>query len=248
MEISFIDLDVYVKTPYKILILDKSTDDILLELNISELFAMKHFHTNKIIYNNQILYLSDEHLKTINKTIDEVKLTFMYLSDDEIIKQYLDNVDNIIDLDIKTNIIIFTTLNNSKLLNDINSKIKNKTKYCIEKVYYIESLDNDQYNVLEKKNKIILENLIGLKIRNDKFINKKIKSFNKIHTYYDNNIDIQELFQKIYYNSDSDIQKYIINRLSNNIEIINVIKTLNKIEPYIYNSTILLPPFMYNII
>lgn len=192
-----------------------------------------------IKYNGQKWWLSKDIwdiVKRKNKNIklEDLGISYRDWSSKEILKNQKDKthflLSNIEHLKDKYNISInFITArsdknNHEELLNDLKKSIYLKLKKNIDKMYFVNDLDDNLSDDVTamKKAKIILEHLIGYKIRKNKFIELKQNESNNVHFYDDNmkNIEviknIQYLFEDCLKYTDPLLKKEILNRTENN--------------------------------
>lgn len=257
------------KTDAKIAVIDKrDPKNIIYRISADEVNFMKEFYKPQkleVSYNGYTWYLSEKifkDIKSCNKDLEleNIGITFREFTNEQILEnqilktEYL--MDNVIHLKDKNIEIGFVTArsnkeNHKKNLESIIEKIERKIHKTVNKIYFVNDIDNNQDSDVTsfRKAKIVLEYLTGFKIKGNKFINLKQNKFDNVNFYDDENKNIeavknlQFLFERILVKSDLDVKKIIINELKTSKPVyITHLITQNKIEPFITRENTLLLP------
>jgi hypothetical protein len=270
-EISFFDLDSTLwENDYKVWIIDKNNPSKpVIILNSIEFALIKNGKYKKddieLKYNGQRYWISEELKKRIQKkvktdNIERFGISLMPMVDRDLLNnsevKYL--LNNIIHLSNKkfVDVGILTARsnqrNNSDMLNNLRLELKN-IGISIKKIYFV---GNSVFKGQNYMNKIVvlLEHLIGFKIKNGKFIALKQDWYPTVNFYdadpqninYAN--DIQNLFDKILRKTDDEIFHIIMERLNAIKLTLNINQvTSNDINKFITSKVILKPPVRFPI-
>jgi hypothetical protein len=226
----------------------------ILRLDPLELFMIEKgvFKKDDLIinYDDNRYYISKELFKKIQKkkriTIENLGVSFIEYIDDRIYNKakviyLMDNIRHLADITDK--IILLTGRHNRKLSTKIINKLRLKLKDLgieIWKMHFVGNhLRTNSDIVSNEKVKVLLEYLIGLKIKNDEFIPIRQDQFDFIH-YYDDDFknidyieDMQVYFEQVLRNTkDDEVYKYISKRL----EMLNPKIELNLITSNVLNK------------
>lgn len=237
--IHFFDIDgTLLNVDSKVWLVDKEdTSKPILKLN--------NFDVNKILngiyikdglkiqYNDKEYFISKYIFDKINKRkkypIERLGLSWVEFTNSD----YVDNldisfiVDNISHVNKEDKICLLTgrsnRKNNEKILKKLIDELKNIGLEMF-KVYFISDTFQERTTEQTNKNKaiILLEHMIGLKIKNDKFVALKQDKYNNVYFYDDDltNITyankIQELFDMIIRNTDDELFKYVNKTIQKN--------------------------------
>lgn len=270
-EFHFFDLDWTLwKTDSKLCIINKNQPNIIIH-RIDPIYKpmMKTYWKNynlPVHYNGQQWWLSKEIWDNLKRKNKKIKLTDLGISyrdwtDKEIIEKQKNKTEylfsNLKYLKNKWNVSInFLTARSNKeahreVLKDIKESIYRKLKIKVNKTYFVNDFESElnDDNTASRKSKILLEHLIGYKIRNNKFIDLKQTETNTIHFYDDNskNIDaansLQNIFDICISKTDPMIKKDIIDRIKTiDLKFNTYLITNNDIEPFKkFESKLILP-------
>jgi hydroxymethylpyrimidine pyrophosphatase-like HAD family hydrolase len=263
-QIHFFDLDGTLwNMESKIWVIDKenpSTPIIkLTQYEINKIINGFYKNDNIIIkYNDEEYFISDELLKKINKKkvlpIERIGISWIEFIDKKYINItkvniLLNNIKHLKDKDILVSILTGRAYREryGDLINKLRLILKN---YNLEfwKIYFVGDKIYKQVNnkIAFNKAVIILEHMIGLKIKDSKFQPLQQDWFTDVYFYDDErfNIDfinnIQDFFQNIFQNSDDDIKQIILEKLQNNtIKLTTNLITNNEVNPFQTNTIIL---------
>jgi hypothetical protein len=184
----------------------------------------------KIEYNEEEFFISQDILNKVQKKrkidVDRLGLSWIEFYD----KNYINNnhvellFNNLRHLGKDVNIILLTGRANRERHGDLLNNLRVKMKELgleIWKIYFV----GDRYykkhdkNISLKKIHVLIEHMVGIKIENDQFVDKKQDWFSNIHFYDDEfmNIDyandIQMMFERVCKQTKDDTYKYVIERL-----------------------------------
>jgi len=271
-EIHFFDLDnTLINVKNYIWIIDKESPGKLLgKIGNREFSLIKNNFYKKdnlqINYNGEKFFISKELFDKIRRKkkipLERIGLSFREWTNQKYINNskvtfLTNNIKHLSGRDVK---IAFLTarpdrLKHSRLLNSLRYVLK-KFYLKIYKIYFI----GDKFEIYHKeylshrKSVVLLEHLIGLKIKNDKFIPYKQDKFSKVYFYDDEKMnidsanDIQELFNKIYSHSDEEIKKIINKRLKDKPILCTNLVSNNEVKPFKTNIINLQLPIRFPII
>ncbi len=246
----------------------KEPKHIIYRIPHEEVSFMKDFYKNynlKVSYNGYEWFLSEKIWENINRVQKDIKLedigiTFREFTDSEILENQiykteylLNNLTHLKNLPIELGFVTARCEKNkhSKNITILADKIEKRIRVGVDKIFFVNDIDNnDNVDVTAfRKAKIILEYLIGFKIKGDKFIDLKQYEYNNIAFYDDDmkNIEVvnnlQSLMESILSKSDSDVKNKIMDRLKNNdLTYKTYFITQNKIEPFYIKEYKMLPP------
>jgi hypothetical protein len=245
-EIHFFDLDNtlwYVDS--KAWVIDKRVPNKpLYKISKHDMFLIQNglFKNDKLVidYNNKKYYISKDLFEKIkrvkNISIENLGISFAESFDEERlnespIKYLINNILHLQDRD-DVDIAILTGRNNRKLHQKI---LNNLRKHLLDidlsifKVYFVGDRMNDRHSGLIslKKTEMLLEHMIGMKIKDQKFIPLKQDKYDIVHFYDDEleNIDyandVQLILERLLKNTDEELFKLILERINNNELILN---------------------------
>lgn len=264
--IDFFDIDLTLwNTNNKIVVINKQRPEkILFEIPYNELSGLKTFYkkdNNPVYYNGKTFYLPNKYMNKIDN-INNVGISFRDYNDPDMIKKQISKTDYLMDnikhlKNTNSDIALLSARSNLNNHRDnikvLNNKIISVVGRGIKKVYFVNDLDNnlDDDISANRKATIILEHLIGLKIKNERFIPLKQSHYNNVSLYDDMAVninlvnDLQKVFDICIANSDDYIRDEILNFVDKNDLFYNTYKiTNNKIEPFIENKQKLLSPYI----
>lgn len=255
-EIHFFDLDHTLwETPYHIWVIDKKEPyKYILKLtplefsNIENGFY-KHFNF-EIKYNGKSFFISKDLYEKIQKikkiNIIDLGISFRELHEEEFINnnpmyinwQYINHLINRKDIHIALLTGRYKQEKYEKLLNKLRIILKERGLE-IFKIYFVGELKNSDSVIANNKAKIILEHLTGLKIEDQRFVEKLQDDYTDIHFYDDlwlnfnkmNNLN--NLFYKTLENTKTNKVLYdrIVDRLKeNDLNLINYLVSSNELN------------------
>jgi hypothetical protein len=223
---------------------------------------------NVIEFNNEKYFVSNDFVERLERRKKGIKLKDVGISyaeyfDEEILNKkdvtmLLNNIKHLIGKDIE--IALITARSERKkhagLLNKLRVKMEeygfeiSKIYFVSDRIRFIGSSDKVAYN----KNKVLLEHLIGLEIKDEKFIPIKKDAYNRVYFYDDieqNFLSLnsmQEYFGRLLSNSDDEVVEYIKNRLNNEtLLLMNNLITNNEVNPFETKIIKLREPLKYPI-
>lgn len=271
-EIAFFDLDNtlwYIKSD--IWVINKNNPSVpILKISPVEFALIKsgiYINDNICIdYNNERFFISRDMMdrilrKSKNIRFGDIGISYAEFFDDDILNKknvqlLLNNIKHLIGKNVEIGVLTARSdrKKHSNLLNKLRIKLK---EYGLEinKIYFVsESIRMVGYNdkVTYDKNKILMEHLIGLTIENNKFLPIKKDCYNKIYFYDDlkSNImsanNLQDYFDFLIRNSESEVIEFISNRLENNkLLLITNLITNNEVNPFETKIIKLNPPIKF---
>lgn len=229
------------------IILKKYPNDPLIKLSNGQLtdilFGVYKNDEIKIQYNGQEYYLSKQIFNKIQKSIPNIKEDQLGLSFTEKVnplyhKKLIFNKENIrhlintkeIDIGILSG--RYSEEDDHKLLSLLKKELDN-IGLEINKFYYVSDffkpiIDN---NINYKKMNVLLEHLVGFKIKDDHFLPIKQDLYKEVHFYDDEfqNINtannLQEIFEEYLRKTDDDVYNRIMLRI-------------NEIKPILYTHLV----------
>lgn len=249
-------------------IIDKTKPQIpLMKLDESDFAMVKsgvyRSHDNMIRYNGSEYFLPDDLMEKLKIRIKKSKSDISNLGFS--LQEYLDK--DIID-ELEFDILYENITHIKNKVDDIyvisSSIIKDKyTKMTkkldekmsemglnIEEYYFTSKTYNNQVDDenIFTKGIVILKHLIGLNIKDSKFINEECNKYDKV-SYYDSNSyiinrlgELQSQFEHLYHNSEDSVQRLISNRFNNNLSIIFNVVTTNELNKFIKSEMVLSKP------
>lgn len=198
---------------------------------------------NLLRFNSKDFYIPDElmdELKVLSKKKEDMDINSLAFS----MREYLDK-DYINDLKFEILDDNFKHLKNkvddiyiisTKIVEDKYSKIINKLKEKFKdnglevENYYLTSKSvnfNDKDKEIFTKGNVILKHLIGLSIKDSKFIKEESEPYNCVNYYdSDSNViknvrgNIQSQFEYLFHKSDTSVQEIILNKMEMSKDII----------------------------
>lgn len=263
-EIIFLDIDyTLIRPESKLAIIDKdnpgniimrieSTDEPLLT-SIWKKFDLK------VDYNGKIFWLNPELYKAVKRRVsginlDRIGISYREWTDKELLDQQAKGLDfllyNLKSLkDSETPIALLTARGSKEAHNEFIKKIKEeislKLRLPVIKEYFISDMDSTSTSdlIASRKSKIILEHLIGFKIKSNRFIDLKQSEYTSIK-FFDDDIknveavrNLQELFEICLKNTDKSIKTVIMNRVKDiELNFETNLVTNNDLNPFITNN------------
>lgn len=219
-----------------------------------------------IEYNNERFYISRDMMERIQRKAKNIRLGNLGISyseyfDDNIINKQdvqllLNNIKHLIGKDIEIGVLTARSdrKKHANLLNKLRLKLQ---EYGLEisKIYFVsESIRSIGFfdKVIYDKNKVLLEHLIGLTIEDNRFLPIKKEAYDRVYFYDDiksnilNTNNLQEYFDYLVRNSESEVVEYINTRLSNATPtLVTNLITNNELNPFEINTVKLLPPIKF---
>jgi hypothetical protein len=215
-----------------------------------------------IDYNGQKFYISKKIYNKVYKrkgfeNLDRLGISFIDFYDKEKLnkadKDFI--VDNISHLrGKKVHVGLLTARSSQRTHSDIVNELRLELKNMnipLNKIYFI----GDKFKVTHddimslKKAHILLEHLIGFKIKDNKFIPIRQDWYDNVHFYDDNytNInyanDLQKIFEDVLTNTDDDLFKIILERVdSEELILINHLVSNNEIKRFKDTKIVLKEP------
>ena len=229
---------------------------------------MKNLYKNnslEVSYNGHKWYLSQKiwgEIQKANKGIklEDLGISYREFTDTEILEKQISSteylLDNLNHLKGKNIEIGFVTARHDKKKNKKNlevliEKIDRKLHTKVNKIYFVNDIDNsnDSDNTSYRKSQIVLEYLIGYKIKGSKFIDLKQERYNQVYFYDDSikNIEavenLQILLERLLSRTDFDVKKDILNIIKTyKLKYTTNLITQNKANPFIIREQQLLTP------
>jgi hypothetical protein len=273
-EIAFFDLDNtlwYIKSD--IWIIDKNKPNIpILKISPIEFALIKSGIYVKddilIEYNNERFYISRDMMERIqrkNKNIrfGNIGISYSEFFDDDILNKkdvqlLLNNIKHLIGKDIEIGVLTARSdwKKHEPLINKLQAKLK-EYGLEIDKIYFVsESIRTIGYQdkIIYDKNKILISHLIGLSVEDTHFMPIKKESYDTVYFYDDvkSNIlnvnNLQDYFDILVRNSDSECIEFINNRFQNTtLTLVNNLVTNNELNPFETKTIKLVPPIKYPI-
>lgn len=267
----FFDLDYTLwKTNSKLAVINKNQPEkVIYRIDPIYIPMMKTYwkqYDLSVKYNGKQYWLNEDIWKEIQDDNKGIKIEDIGISDrewnnEEIINRQLGKVEYLLDnlnhlKDQHSAELGFLTARTNKkahsgLLKELKNKIYRRLRKNISKIFFVNDLEDDVNADLtsSRKAKILLEHLVGYKIRRNQFIKLEQSKYDDIHFYDDNeqNIEasknLQSIFEKCLLNSDPMIKSEVIERVKNNeLKFTSYLITNNEIEPFIEESNKLLLP------
>ncbi|MFW6009637.1 MAG: hypothetical protein ACOCP8_10275 [archaeon] len=271
-EIHFFDLDhTLIDMKNNVWFIDKERPNIPIikitprEFNLIKSNIYKKYNL-KIDYNDYQFFISEEIFNKIRKRknipIERIGISFREYTDREFIEtsefDFLYN--NIKHLNNSNAKICFLTARSDRykhgnFTNKLREILKN-LNLKLFKIYFVgrkHEVYHKEY-ISYRKSLILLEHLIGLKIKDNKFIPYKQDYFKKVYFYDDNvfNIDsannIQNIFNEIYSNTEDNLKRRIMNVINKKPTLINNLIYPNELKPFERTTIILNSPIKYPIV
>jgi hypothetical protein len=271
MEIIFLDIDFTILRPSsKLVVIDKEEPNrILLRIEPSQSTLLTTYwkkHNLEVNYNGSTHWLSPELYDRIKKVKKNLPLERIGISNREwTSKEILD--DQRINIDFLLNnlkhlrgkdaqIVLLTAReskeNHSEFLVAIRTEISNKLKLKVAKEYFVNDMEsNSSTNVTAtRKAKIILEHLVGYKIKRNRFVDTIQTVVDTACFYDDDNVNIevannlQDIFEIALKETKPELKAKIIQRLKIvKLKLETNLTTNNELNPFITNEVILAVPY-----
>jgi len=238
-------------------------------LNPIEFALIKRGHYKKdnivLDYNGQCFYISEELSKRIQKKVktenmERFGISLMPFVSKELLNKskiefLLKNIEHL-RFDKFVDIGILTARSNQRTSSDQLNKLRLELKNInidLKKIYFVGTSVNTGQNYMNKIN-ILLEHLIGFKIKTGKFVSLKQDWYPNVSFYDDDtqNIfyanDIQKFFEEIIRKTDDEMLHLIMERLDTvKIQLDNYLVTSNDINRFVKSTVILQKPMRFPI-
>ena len=268
--IHFFDLDdTLINTHAKLVVISKEEPQtVIYRINNDEINFLKSNYKKydlEVNYNGNTWYLNPkiwDDIKRIKKDIhlSDLGISFREFDDKEYFKKQLETTtymfSNLEHLkSFKCDIGIITAKQNKEAFKENLEVIKNKIKLLIDKdiqkIYFINDIDDNNNSDITAYRKaiILLEHLIGFKIKLGSFNELKQTPYESVFLYDDNknNIsmvdNIQNIFEEVLSNTNIDIKQEIVERGNNNkLYYTSCFITENRLNPFILKKAELLLP------
>lgn len=157
----------------------------------------------------------------------------------------------------KLDIGLLTARPNLKIHSDVVNELRLKLKdmdISLDKIYFTGDkfmhYHDDKYSI--KKVYILLEHLIGFKIKNNRFVPLRQEWYNNVHFYDDLKLnidyanDVQIFLNELLEKTDDELLKIIIDRInSNEIILKNYLITNNDVNKFKIDTVKILEPYKY---
>lgn len=270
MEIIFFDIDYTLIRPHsKLAIISKENPkEIIMRIDMTDIPLMTTYwkkYNLKIDYNGQIYWLSPELYKNIkrknsNITLSQIGISSREWFDKDLIDHQskslefiLNNFNDLKDSNIPV-ALLTARINmnaNHDFIKTIHKELKDKLRLTVIKDYFIDGIDDNQISDItaSRKAKIILEHLIGYKIKGTKFVDLKQESYDTIRFYDDSKKNIrmvnnlQTLFELCLKNTENSLKNEILSRVKDKNLIYTTYRVItNDLQPFIIKRNMLTPP------
>jgi hypothetical protein len=269
--IAFFDLDGTLwDNKYEVWIIDKDTPNIpVLVIDPIEFTLMKKGHyrrdKNLLDYNGQKFWISEKMWQKIQKkskteNIDRFGVSLMPMvsrdllnkSKIEFLTKNIEHLSQNKDIEIG----ILTARSNQRTSSDQMNELRLELKNIgldIKKIFFVGQSVNTGQNYINKIS-ILLEHLIGFKIKSGKFLSLKQDWYPRVDFYDDDpqNIhyanDIQKFFEEILRKTDDEVFHLIVERLdSTKLILKNYLVTTNQTNRFVESTVELKQPVRFPI-
>lgn len=265
-KIGFFDLDYTLwKTPAKlVVILKDKPEQIIYRIPLDEISMMGSFYKKynlPVDYNGNTFYLSQKMWEDIKKIdLDKIGISYREWTNEELLENQIPKteylLDNIKHLKDSYCDIAFLTARSNKDKHKENisvlvKKVEDKINKRVKKVYFVNDSDNNFNSDISssRKAKVLLEHLIGYKIKDNCFTELKQDVYEGVSLYDDEkkNIEVvnnlQILFEKMLVRTEYDLKEEIIKRVQDNrLYYTTYTITSNKLNPFIKSEKVLVSP------
>jgi len=269
--VAFFDLDdTLIENDYEVWVIDKDHPSKPLHvLNSIEFALIKKGHYVKddvcLDYNGQKFYISEELSKRLQKkakteNIERFGISLMPMVSKELLNKskleiLLKNIEH---LRFKNNIDIgiltarSNQRNNSDILNKLRLELEN-IGLNIHKIFFVGESVNRGQNYMNKIN-VLLEHMVGFKIKGGKFVSLKQDWYTNVSFYDDDtqNIhyanDIQRFFEEILRKTNDEVYHLILERIKTvKLRLDNYLVTTNDLNRFVKSSVELKEPVRFPI-
>jgi len=213
-------------------------------------------------YNGNIFYISKSLFDTIKKksgseSIDRFGISFIPRVRKEILdKREIDvlthNIEHLrfnkfIDIGLLT--ARSNQRNHAELVNKLRLELK-KIDINIDKIFFIGESGSSEKS--KRKTSVLLEHLVGLKIKDGKFLSIKQDWYKKV-SFYDDSIDniraadhIQRFLEETLKNTDGEIFRIVLDRINTfELTLDTYLVVNNEVNRFKKNTVILSPPLRF---
>jgi DNA-binding cell septation regulator SpoVG len=271
MEIIFLDIDFTILRPeWKLAVIDKEDPSkVLMRIEPSQASLMTTYwkkHNLAVNYNGGTYWLSPEILEKIQKvkkgiTLDRIGISMREWTSKEILDRQKNNIEfvmhNLRSLKGKEASVILLSAraaktNHEEFLKAIKQEITDKLKLSVVKEYFVNDMavNATSHVTASRKAKIILEHLIGYKIKMNRFVDLSQTQSDKVSFYDDDKLNIdavdelQPLFEHILRNTDRVLRSKIISMFENKTPSVTTkLATNNDLNPFLSNVVELQIPY-----
>ena len=269
--VAFFDLDdTLIENDYEVWVIDKDHPSKPLHvLNPIEFALIKKGHYVKddicLDYNGQKFYIGEELSKRLQKkakteNIERFGISLMPMVSKELLNKskleiLLKNIEH---LRFKNNIDIgiltarSNQRNNSDILNKLRLELEN-IGLNIHKIFFVGESVNRGQNYMNKIN-VLLEHMVGFKIKGGKFVSLKQDWYTNVSFYDDDtqNIhyanDIQRFFEEILRKTNDEVYHLILERIKTvKLRLDNYLVTTNDLNRFVKSSVELKEPVRFPI-
>lgn len=267
----FFDLDgTLVDVKHFIWVIDKEKpNEPLIKLTPLDFSLIKYnFYKNDDIlieYDGQQFFISEQLFYNIQKKkklpIERIGFSFVEFKNKEHINSdnfdfLYSNIEHLIGT--KKYISFLTARSNRYKHGDFLNKLRfilDNLNLKLYKIYFV-GRKHEIYHrsyLSFRKSLILLEHLIGLKIKNNQFIKEKQDKFDEIYFYDDNDMNfeyvnnLQGIFEKIFNNTDNELKDIILGRINENPILYNNFITSNEINKFFTNQINLHYPTKFSV-
>jgi hypothetical protein len=258
------------RTPSKLAVIDKKEPwKVIYRISPDKISMMKSYYRKEdltVNYNGGTWYLNEQMWSDIKRLIGrEITLSDIGISDrewtnEEILENQISKTDYLLEnlnhlkggkFDIGFLTARTRKKNHIDNINKLKEKVATKLKTSVKKVYFVNDLDENNSGDItsSRKAKILLEHLVGYKIKGSKFTSLKQDSYDRVFFYDDDKSNVEQanalqfLLEKLLVKTSKEVKHDILERIKQNnlFYIVNEI-TSNKLNPFIKYERKLLPP------
>jgi hypothetical protein len=266
-EIHFFDLDgTLIEIESKIWIIDIDSPSVpLLRIDSREFsFISNGLYKNDeliINYNDKKYFISKELFKKIQKKkiidISKLGISFVEWYNEEYLNKkkmivLIENIKHLVGKNVDIGILTgrYNRKLHAKIINELRLKLKD-AGLQFQKIYFVSDktyiLHDDIISV--RKAEILLEHLVGVKIKDNKFVSFYQDAYDKVY-FYDNEIrnihyanDLQTMLNKLLQNTEDKLFKFIMSRIkSTKLVLYNNYVTGNELNRFNTTEIVLTEP------
>jgi hypothetical protein len=259
MKAHFFDIDVLIKNESKVWIVDKTKPSIpIIKINQSEFNLIKKGvwlnNGQKIKIGGNDYWFSNEigeslKIKVVksNNSMSNLSFSMQEFMNPEILDkvkfqifdinfEHLKNTGDDVYIICSKN----TKRNSESIIKKLEENLSEKGIF-VKKYYYITEtfFNRDDDDISFKKNRLILQHLIGLKTKDNKFTSEEITKYDIIEYYDDSKRslydveNINDTLKLLLSNTEEDIKNVIKTRLNNSISVVVNKVNFNKVNKFI---------------
>ena len=258
------------RTPSKLAVIDKEEPwKVIYRIPADNIAMMKSYYQKEgleVNYNGKTWYLNEDMWSDIKRvigkdiTLEDIGISDREWTDEEILENQISKTEYLLEnlnhlKGEKFDIGFLTARGRKKAhvdnINHLKEKVTMKLKTPVSKVYFVNDIDDNRNVDVSslRKAKIVLEHLVGYKIKGSKFVNLKQDTYERVFFYDDlkENIEqasgLQFLLEKLLVRTDKEIKESILNRIKR-MDLFYVVNeiTSNKLNPFLKYERKLLPP------